>query len=231
MSSIRSSAPTLSAPAASALSALSPRANTATLTSLPVPAGSVTTPRTIWSAWRGSTPRFSATSSVSSNLAEASSRTVLIASSTPWSFSASTLPSRAFCFLVSLAMGSALRHFEAHRARAALDDLRCLFQIVRVEILHLDLGDFGQLRARDLAAADLAGFFRTSLQVRGLLDQIGRRGRLGDEREALVGKDGDDGGRGRALVQRISRGVERSEERRVGKECVSTSRSRWSPCH
>src|SRR3546814_18846857 len=28
-------------------------------------------------------------------------------------------------------------------------------------------------------------------------------------REALVGKDGDDGGRGRALVQRISRGVER----------------------
>src|SRR3546814_2890040 len=87
-----------------------------------------------------------------------------------------------------------------------------LFQIVRVEILHLDLGDFGQLRASDLAAADLAGFFRTSFQVRGLLEQIGRRGRLGDEREALVGKD-------------------RSEERRVGKECVSTCRSRWSPSH
>src|SRR3546814_19085596 len=25
--------------------------------------------------------------------------------------------------------------------------------------------------------------------------------------------------------------VERSEERRVGNECVSTCRSRWSPCH
>src|SRR3546814_16348833 len=25
--------------------------------------------------------------------------------------------------------------------------------------------------------------------------------------------------------------VPRSEERRVGKECVSTCRSRWSPCH
>src|SRR3546814_13668576 len=25
--------------------------------------------------------------------------------------------------------------------------------------------------------------------------------------------------------------VHRSEERRVGKECVSTFRSRWSPCH
>src|SRR3546814_13225933 len=27
------------------------------------------------------------------------------------------------------------------------------------------------------------------------------------------------------------RGVSRSEERRVGKECVSTCRSRWSPYH
>src|SRR3546814_12181072 len=27
------------------------------------------------------------------------------------------------------------------------------------------------------------------------------------------------------------RHAERSEERRVGKECVSTCRSRWSPCH
>src|SRR3546814_16766763 len=25
--------------------------------------------------------------------------------------------------------------------------------------------------------------------------------------------------------------IKRSEERRVGKECVSTCRSRWSPCH
>src|SRR3546814_14813362 len=25
--------------------------------------------------------------------------------------------------------------------------------------------------------------------------------------------------------------LDRSEERRVGKECVSTCRSRWSPCH
>src|SRR3546814_7923880 len=28
-----------------------------------------------------------------------------------------------------------------------------------------------------------------------------------------------------------ARAVERSEERRVGKECVSTCRSRWSPYH
>src|SRR3546814_18198758 len=29
----------------------------------------------------------------------------------------------------------------------------------------------------------------------------------------------------------VSADAERSEERRVGKECVSTCRSRWSPCH
>src|SRR3546814_13611248 len=31
--------------------------------------------------------------------------------------------------------------------------------------------------------------------------------------------------------QFTKRGLERSEERRVGKECVSTCRSRWSPVH
>src|SRR3546814_11130884 len=31
--------------------------------------------------------------------------------------------------------------------------------------------------------------------------------------------------------ERVTRNVARSEERRVGKECVSTCRSRWSPYH
>ena len=39
-----------------ASSALSPLANTATRRVLPVPCGRLTVPRTIWSAWRGSTP-------------------------------------------------------------------------------------------------------------------------------------------------------------------------------
>jgi hypothetical protein len=68
--STRSSAPTISAPAALASSALSPRAKTATRTVRPVPFGRLTTPRTIWSAWRGSTPRFIAISTVSSNFTE-----------------------------------------------------------------------------------------------------------------------------------------------------------------
>src|SRR3546814_5706727 len=35
----------------------------------------------------------------------------------------------------------------------------------------------------------------------------------------------------KALQQNIKNTVFRSEERRVGKECVSTCRSRWSPYH
>ena len=68
MRSTRSSPPTSSAPAAFASWALSPWANTATRTILPVPCGSTTVPRTIWSAWRGSTPRRMWASTDGSNL-------------------------------------------------------------------------------------------------------------------------------------------------------------------
>src|SRR3546814_20568396 len=34
-----------------------------------------------------------------------------------------------------------------------------------------------------------------------------------------------------AALLRVVAGIHRSEERRVGKECVSTCRSRWSPYH
>ncbi len=63
------SAPTKSAPAVSASLAFSPCAITSTRIDLPVPWGSTTVPRTIWSAWRGSTPRFTARSTDSSNFA------------------------------------------------------------------------------------------------------------------------------------------------------------------
>src|SRR3546814_19857912 len=33
------------------------------------------------------------------------------------------------------------------------------------------------------------------------------------------------------LEHALVKGIDRSEERRVGKECVSTCRSRWSPYH
>src|SRR3546814_1296870 len=50
-----------------------------------------------------------------------------------------------------------------------------------------------------------------------------------------VAGDGDGRLRGRVAqgrpFLRLRRRSERSEERRVGKECVSTGRSRWSPYH
>src|SRR3546814_6732263 len=50
---------------------------------------------------------------------------------------------------------------------------------------------------------------------------------LDEAREKVVSQYGEDHNRDarRAMEQ------ERSEERRVGKECVSTCRSRWSPYH
>ena len=79
--SARSSAPTTSAPAASASSAFGPRANTPMRTVLPVPLGRLISPRTIWSAWRGSMPRRMEISTVSSNFAFALVLTRLSASS------------------------------------------------------------------------------------------------------------------------------------------------------
>jgi hypothetical protein len=74
------STPTMSAPAASASLARSPAASTSTRTVLPTPWGSTTVPRTIWSACRGSTPRFIDTSTLSSNLANAAPLTFSTAS-------------------------------------------------------------------------------------------------------------------------------------------------------
>src|SRR5438552_3639439 len=72
----RSSPPTTSAPASWASRAFSPTAKTATRTFLPVPLGSTTDPRTICSAWRGSTPSRICASTVASNLEIDVSRTI-----------------------------------------------------------------------------------------------------------------------------------------------------------
>src|SRR3546814_11118051 len=46
----------------------------------------------------------------------------------------------------------------------------------------------------------------------------------GDPVEAIIERRAEQ-------LQFIARMLQRSEERRVGKECVSTCRSRWSPYH
>ena len=102
--SARSSAPTRSAPAALASSAFAPCANTATRLVLPVPFGITTAPRTTWSDFLASMPSCTATSMDSSNLAVAHSLTIASALSSGYSLVLSTLPCRAFCLFVSLAM-------------------------------------------------------------------------------------------------------------------------------
>ena len=65
-------------------------------TFLPVPAGSTTEPRTVWSDFFASTPRLTATSTDSSNLATAVSLTSLSASSTEYALLRSTFARTVF---------------------------------------------------------------------------------------------------------------------------------------
>jgi hypothetical protein len=106
-------------------------------------------------------------------------------------------------------MSLALHNLEAHRAGAAFDDAGRRVDVVGVQVLHLRLGDLAQHGALDLAGRKLARLLGARLQVRGLLDEVGRRRRLGLEREAAIRIDGDDGGKGRALFLVAGLGVER----------------------
>ena len=89
------STPTASAPAASASLAFSPWAIARTRIFLPVPAGRLTVPRTTWSACLGSTPRRTAMSTDSSNLADAVAFTFSTASRGPYSVRGSSVATAA----------------------------------------------------------------------------------------------------------------------------------------
>src|SRR3546814_16646690 len=87
----------------------------------------------------------------------------------------------------------------------------------------------------DLIERSLPEFHHRSFSQRGAWCHLGyfalviahvwMVGREGPRTERKLGEVG-------ALVRpKCCRYVRRSEERRVGKECVSTCRSRWSPYH
>src|SRR5688572_3518921 len=93
--------PTASAPAARASSALAPAgAKTATRTLLPVPDGSTVEPRTCWSDFLASTPRRTATSKDSTNLALVAVFRILMASSKAYALPGTTAALMAFSRLV-----------------------------------------------------------------------------------------------------------------------------------
>src|SRR3546814_2355848 len=75
----------------------------------------------------------------------------------------------------------------------------------------------------DVCSSDLLDWIRAAwdgpLIIKGILDPE-------DAREAAaIGADGI------VVSNHGGRQLDRSEERRVGTECVSTGRSRWSPYH
>src|SRR6059058_653113 len=70
-----------------------------------------------------------------------------------------------------------------------------------------------------------------------LFDFGGRSGSIGAARNALLAADWTHNATLQSVVLAVEQayllylGTKRSEERRVGKECVTTCRSRWSPYH
>src|SRR5690606_28397167 len=209
--SARSSMPTASAPAARASSALAPGgANTATRTVLPVPCGSTVEPRTCWSDFLASTPRRTATSTASTNLALLCSLTICSASSMGYALPGCTASLIAFCRLVS-AMSSALHH-QAHRTGGARDGAHGRVQVGGGQIGFLRLGDVLELGAGDLALLRGDRGLRAGGDAGRLLQQHRGRGALGDEGEGAVGVRGDDDRDRQARLELLGGGVERLAE-------------------
>src|SRR5918911_2401957 len=183
MRAARSSDPTMSAPASSASRAFSPTAKTATRCVLPVPFGSMSVPRTIWSALRGSTLSLTWTSTLSSKFAPSRLFSNSSASRGVYSRSRSTL---AFCSKSFLPIDR-----YPHAPRRSLDDLRRPFDVDGVQVRHLRACYLLDLRPANRADLLAVRFAATLLEARGLLEQERRGGRLGDkgERAVLVDRD------------------------------------------
>ncbi len=98
------------------------------------------------------------------------------------------------------------------RTGAACDRANRGVEIGRGEIGHLRFRDVLELLARDLA--DLFGVrtARTRLDADRLLQQHARRRRLGDEGEAAIGIDRDDGRDRQARLELLRGGIERLAE-------------------
>src|SRR3546814_6208200 len=83
-------------------------------------------------------------------------------------------------------------------------------------------------RRRHTRCALVTGVQTCALPISGLGKTSGK-GHKGQKARRGVAIDGFEGGQMPIYRRLPKRG--RSEERRVGKECVSTCRSRWSPYH
>src|SRR3546814_15901690 len=84
----------------------------------------------------------------------------------------------------------------------------------------------------DLALADLGALDVLHIAQHRFLAEIFLRQIVGRQRGGVIGRPGDEVVEDARPLRRVAlKGADRSEERRVGKECVSTCRSGWSPYH
>ena len=91
------------------------------------------------------------------------------------------------------------------------------YQTARRIIDGFGLPDFGKATIREVVAIS------TQLEQETGTEFIHMEMGVPGLKAAQVGVD--------AEIEALRNGIARSEERRVGKECVSTCRSRWSPYH
>src|SRR3546814_12122619 len=100
------------------------------------------------------------------------------------------------------------------------------------DVCSSDLGQFARrVIAQRLREYGYSGESQGALAIRisDFFEEIPRSA-LGDRETEFALRDGE-GPHLRRLRGPLSEASRRSEERRVGKECVSTFRSRWSPLH
>src|SRR3546814_15865096 len=84
-------------------------------------------------------------------------------------------------------------------------------------------------RSQPLRENDSLSFTIVAGRVNSINQLVSTTGLLALSSDSIFTVDGD--GQGGVLVGNSPPSIKRSEERRVGKECVSTGRSRWSPYH
>src|SRR3546814_4419580 len=102
-----------------------------------------------------------------------------------------------------------------------------MFWLVRGVFLEYLFFFFKQKTAYEMRISDWSSDVCSSDLVKQTFSH-GRTNKVVVEvkRRKLIGKPGSEG-----AVEAKTEAPARSEERRVGKECVSTCRSRWSPYH
>src|SRR3546814_5288599 len=116
--------------------------------------------------------------------------------------------------------------------------MRCFFSLYVFSLLTflmLSLGFFFSSRRRHTRCALVTGVQTCALPISPVMPRrsvtLPASAMSEPHRPDDIGIESFPGGSHQRELIGCQGGVERSEERRVGKECVSTCRSRWSPYH